>query len=117
MNIPNYIKDFDFKKFIWDRYDPYGYNSISIEKVYKDIFLAVIGFAAIILWLYGTITFCKMLLNPEMFISGISFMIVISALICTFVLLAGGTMYLGFEAAEGNIKTWNRIMEYKLLKR
>ena len=117
MNISNYIKDFDFKKFIWDRYDPYEYNFISIEKVYKDIFRAIVGFATIILWFYGTIIFCRMLLNPNMSISGISIIIVAFALTCTFVLLVGGTMYLGFEAAEGNIKTWNRIMDYKLLKR
>ena len=117
MNISSYIKDFDFKKFIWDRYDPYGYNSISVEKVYKDIFLAVVGFAAIILWFYGIITFCRMLLNPDMCISGISFIIVISALICTFALLLMWVTWLAFEASEGNIKIWNRIMEYKLLKR
>lgn len=117
MNTLNYLRNFDFEKFIWDRYDPYGYNSISIEKVYKDIFLAIVGFATITLWFYGIITFCKMILNPEMFISGMSFIIVISALICTFILLVAGIMYLAFEAADGNIETWNRIMEYKLLKR
>ena len=117
MNILNYIKDFNFKEFIWDRYDPYGYNSISIEKVYKDIFLAIVGFAAIILWFYGMITFCRILLNPDMSISGISFIIVISAFICTLTFLVIGAGWLGFEAADGNIKIWNRIMEYKILKR
>ena len=117
MNIPSYIKDFNFKKFIWDRYDPYGYNSISVEKVYKDIFLAVVGFAAIILWFYGTITFCRMLFNPDMCVSGISFIIAIAALICTFVVVILGLITLVFEMSEGNIETWNKIMDYKLLKR
>lgn len=117
MNIPNYVKDFNLKEFIWDRYDPYGYNSISIEKVYKDIFLAVIGFVAITTWLYGMITFCRMFLNRSMCVSGTSFVIATLSLMCTVVLLVLGAMWLGFEAAEGNIKTWNKIMEYKLLKR
>ena len=107
----------DVKKFIWERYDPCNCGFIRVKTMIQDIILAIVGFIATIIWLYGIIIFCRMILNPSLLVSGITFMIVISTVLFTVVFTVVSLAWLGFEANEGNIKPWNKIMDYKLFER